>query len=103
MTKTEMIGLTCAAALVLAGFAEAQFHGYGLNEDGYFDVEPDSYVSPGSQYPSLDSAINPYGQSDPYGEIERGFERQDRWDAVTGCMMMDRNPAAQQRCLDALR
>lgn len=102
MRQTLLIGLTCAAALGLAGFAEAQFRGYGLNEDGYYDVEPDPYAAP-NQYPSLDSAINPYGQSDPYGEIERGFERQNRWDAVTGCMMMDRNPAAQQRCLDGLR
>lgn len=103
MRQPLLIGLTCAA-LVLPGLVDAQFRGYGLDDDGYYDVEPDPYVSPGSQYPSLDSAINPYGRNDAEDQrIRDNFRLQDEYNAVTGCMMMDRNPAAQQRCLDALR
>ena len=101
MREPLLIGLTCAA-LLLPGLADAQLQGFGLNEHGLYDINPEPYDYP-SQQQQLDEALQPYGDPDPYGRIERNFERQDRWDAVTGCWMMDRNPAAQQRCFDGLR
>ena len=102
MGKTVMIGLTCAA-LLLPGLAEAQLGGFGLNDEGLYDVQPRSRSYP-SDREIMEESLYPYGRRDAeIDRIERNFERQDRANAWSTCMMIDRNPAAQQRCLDGLR
>lgn len=100
MVKTVMIGLTCAALLV-PGLAAAQLGGFDPNE-GY-DTQPRSRSYPSDQE-IMEGALYPYGRRDSeIDRIERNFERQDRANAWSTCMMIDRNPAAQQRCRDGLR
>lgn len=99
--RTALIG-ACATALLLTGPAEAQFQGFGLNEDGYYDRDPyDSRSRSDAQ--RLEDAINPYG-SNPYeqqrlhDQLERGMRAAERY----GCDQLVGNPAAQQRCYERL-
>ena len=103
--RTALTSMCLAVCLGLPSGVLAQYDPFGLDTydpgESYRQSMDEYYERRDRQNQILEDAMRPF-QRDPLVEwLERDTE--DRIHAREACMAIDRNPAAQQRCLDGLR
>ena len=100
MTKTAILSVTCAVALMIPGLVGAQLYDpYADNAGRYLD-EMEDIDRRQREQADLWKRYAP--RRDPLVEYYQRRD-QDRHNAIQSCLGYDRNPARRAACLDAIR
>ena len=103
MTKTVILSVTCAVALMIPGLAPAQvtdFNPFDPYSPSYRDRYDPDYYEERQRERERDARREQYWSDQ---RIREDFRAQDRRNAIESCLGYDRNPAARAACLDAIR